>query len=142
MEEHMLAKFQTSSTTVLVAEGEESNRIAHRVMLEGMGYRVIEAENGHAAVDLAFRKRPDLIVLEMRIPILNGLNATRKIRQNPLLVHIPIIAISFNDLKSTGTVALAAGCNAYIGTPVDFDRLKLIIKELLPAGPDLLSDVA
>lgn len=117
--------------TILVVEDFEDNRFMMRRLLELGGYRVIEAINGQEAVQMAAQARPDLILMDLSLPQIDGLAATRSIRQLDGLARIPIIAISAHDTSDFRTEALAAGCNEYLTKPVDFDRLESLLKELL-----------
>ena len=117
--------------TVLVVEDFEDNRFMMRRLLELDGYRVVEAINGHEAVAIAERERPHLILMDLSLPQIDGLAATRTIRQLEGLRDVPIIAISAHDTSDFRLEALAAGCNEYLTKPVDFDRLEEVIKELL-----------
>jgi two-component system cell cycle response regulator DivK len=95
------------------------------------GYRVLEAINGQEAVTMAAHARPHLILMDLSLPQIDGLAATRSIRQMDGMSHVPIIAISAHDTSDFRTDALAAGCNEYVTKPVDFDRLESLLKQLL-----------
>ena len=115
----------------MLAEDDEDNRLAVRVLLEMRGYRVVEASNGQQAVELALSARPDLILMDLRMPVLNGLAAARHMRQRGELQHVPIVALSAYDPSQHKSVALAAGCDAYVTKPIDYDRLDALIMRLL-----------
>jgi|ERR1041384_3174061 CheY-like chemotaxis protein len=117
--------------TVLVVEDFEDNRFMMRRLLELDGYHVIEAINGQEAVAMAERDRPHLILMDLSLPQIDGLAATRSIRQLDGLRDVPIIAISAHDTSDFRTEAIAAGCNEYLTKPVDFDRLEELLKKLL-----------
>jgi two-component system cell cycle response regulator DivK len=117
--------------TVLVVEDFEDNRFLMRRLLEMSGYGVLEATNGEEAVLIAERERPDLVLMDLSLPLLDGLAATRKIRKCEGLNKIPIVAVSAHDTTDFHTEALAAGCNDYVTKPIDFDQLELVIKKLL-----------
>jgi len=102
-----------------------------RRLLEMSGFGVLEASNGEEAVNIADQERPDLILMDLSLPLLDGLAATRKIRDCNGLTDTPIIAVSAHDTSDFHTEALAAGCNDYVTKPIDFDQLELIIKKLL-----------
>ena len=118
--------------TVMVVEDFEDNRFMMRRLLEMSGYRVLEAINGEVAVELARRERPSLILMDLSLPLLDGLAATRRIRQVKELQHVPIVAVSAHDTADFHAEALAAGCNDYVTKPIDFDQLEALLNRLLP----------
>ncbi len=117
--------------TVLVVEDFEDNRFMMRRLLEMSGYRVVEAVNGEQAVEVAATERPDLILMDLSLPKLDGLAATRRIRQSNGLAEVPIVAVSAHDTSDFHADALAAGCNEYVTKPIDFDQLESLLKKLL-----------
>jgi two-component system cell cycle response regulator DivK len=124
---------QTSAAepVVLVVEDFEDNRFMMRRLLEMSGYRVVEAVNGEQAVEAAVGERPDLILMDLSLPKLDGLAATRRIRQYDALSKTPIVAVSAHDTTDFHADALAAGCNEYVTKPIDFDQLEALLKKLL-----------
>jgi two-component system cell cycle response regulator DivK len=118
--------------TIMVVEDFEDNRFMMRRLLEMSGYHVLEAVNGEEAVELAWRERPGLILMDLSLPQLDGLAATRRIRQYPELRHVPIVAVSAHDTADFHADALAAGCNDYVTKPIDFDQLEALLSRLLP----------
>ena len=118
--------------TILVVEDFEDNRFMMRRLLEMSGYRVLEAVNGEEAVDLACQELPGLILMDLSLPQLDGLAATRRIRQYPELRDVPIVAVSAHDTADFHADALAAGCNDYVTKPIDFDQLEALLHRLLP----------
>ena len=123
-----------ASLTVLVVEDFEDNRFMMRRLLEMSGYRVIEAVNGKQAVEAAVSARPDLILMDLSLPMLDGLAATRRIREAEGLGRVPIVAVSAHDSADFHTEALAAGCNEYVTKPIDFDHLVRILDGLVSRG--------
>ncbi len=119
-----------AAQTILVVEDFEDNRFMLRRLLEMSGYRVVEAVNGEQAVEAAERERPDLILMDLSLPKLDGLAATRRIRQNGVS-GVPIVAVSAHDTTDFHADALAAGCNEYVTKPIDFDQLEELLKRLL-----------
>jgi two-component system cell cycle response regulator DivK len=117
---------------VMVVEDFEDNRFMMRRLLEMSGYRVLEAINGEEAVELAHRERPQLILMDLSLPQLDGLAATRRIRQHADLRDVPIVAVSAHDTADFHADALAAGCNDYVTKPIDFDQLEALLNRLLP----------
>lgn len=117
--------------TVMVVEDFEDNRFMMRRLLEMSGYRVIEAVNGQEAVEVAGRELPDVILMDLSLPLLDGLAATRRIRTQPELTKVPIVAVSAHDTADFHAEALAAGCNEYVTKPIDFDELENLLKRLI-----------
>jgi CheY-like chemotaxis protein len=116
---------------ILVVEDFEDSRFSLCRLLEMSGHVVLEATDGPQAVDLALAERPDLILMDLTLPVWDGLEATRRIRAAPGLPHTPIIAVSGYDAESFYKAALAAGCNGYVTKPLDFDALEGLIGRLL-----------
>lgn len=115
---------------VLLVEDTEDNRLMMRRLLELSGYRVSEAVNGVEAVTVAERETPDLILMDLSLPMVDGLAATRQIRQLPDMAKVPIIAVSAHDTADFHAEALAAGCDAYVTKPVDYTELEDLISDL------------
>ena len=128
----MIVAEEKAVKTVLVVEDFEDNRFMMRRLLEMSGYRVIEAVNGQEAVDKAYSERPDLILMDLSLPHLDGLAATRRIRQYDGLGKVPIVAVSAHDTADFHADALAAGCNEYVTKPIDFDQLERLLSRLVP----------
>jgi CheY-like chemotaxis protein len=84
---------------------------------------VLHAENGKAGVEMAIRERPDLILMDLELPVIDGWEASRQLKSNQLTRNIPIIALSAHALSGSREKALAAGCDEFDTKPVDFDRL-------------------
>ena len=117
--------------TVLLVEDTEDNRFMMGRLLEMTGYRVVEAMNGEEAVKLAKAETPQLILMDLSLPVIDGLAATRLIRKLPHFESTPIIAVSAHDTSDFQSEAIQAGCNCYITKPIDFNELEELIEELL-----------
>jgi CheY-like chemotaxis protein len=117
--------------TILVVEDNEDNwdMIARR--LQRRGYRVIGATDGQEAVELAARERPDLILMDVSLPVMDGLEATRRLRARAQTQTIPIIALTAHAMSSDRERALAAGCDDYHAKPVELPRLLAQMEALL-----------
>ena len=102
---------------LLVEDHEDNRRIARHVLSKG-GYEVIEAETGTAGVEMAEKTRPDLILMDIQLPGLDGYEATRRIKANPALRSIPVIAITSYALSGDDQKAREAGCDDYLSKPV------------------------
>jgi CheY-like chemotaxis protein len=107
--------------TILVAEDHLDSRDALRALLEAFGYDVLEAVNGRQAVDLATENSPDLILMDIMMPELDGFEATRELRRNGATAKIPIIAVT--AMEGAHQLAIQAGANDYVRKPVDIRRL-------------------
>jgi two-component system cell cycle response regulator DivK len=105
------------SKCILVVEDQEDNRQILRDLLGNAGYELTEAENGEEAITAVARRRPDLILMDIQLPIMDGYEATRRIRTNPDLKSVPIIAVTSYALAGDEDKAFAAGCNGYVSKP-------------------------
>jgi two-component system, cell cycle response regulator DivK len=103
--------------TILVVEDQEDNRQILRDLLASAGFRMIEAHDGQQAVTIARSQRPDLILMDIQLPLVDGYEATRSIKRDPELKHIPIIAVTSYALSGDETKALEAGCDGYVAKP-------------------------
>jgi CheY-like chemotaxis protein len=119
--------------TILLVEDFDDTRLMTKLWLTKKGYRVVEAENGAKAVDLAQSEQPDLIIMDMMMPGVDGLDATRQIREYQSLQETPIVAVSAYGADQYRHKALDAGCNEYVPTPFDPDALSKLIERLLAA---------
>ncbi len=117
---------------LLVVEDDDANRDMLSRRLIKRGFDVVSAVNGLQAVELAYSELPDLILMDISLPELDGLDATRKIRGSQETHAIPIIALTAHAFREDREQCLAAGCNDYDIKPVDFSRLILKIEALLP----------
>ncbi len=115
---------------VLLVEDTEDNRMMMRRLLELSGFEVSEAINGVEAVRAAENETPNVILMDLSLPVVDGLSATRRIRQLPDLARVPIIAVSAHDTADFHAEALAAGCDAYITKPIDYSELEDLITGL------------
>ena len=120
------------SARVLVVEDQEDNRRIVRDLLTSVGYELIDAVSGDEGVSLAERERPDLILMDIQLPGLDGYEATRRIRANPALEKIPIIAVTSYALSGDDVKARAAGCDDYVTKPFSPRALLAKVREYLP----------
>ena len=111
---------------ILVVEDHEDNRQILRVLLGSAGYEMIEAHDGETALTTAASERPDLILMDIQLPGLDGYEATRRIKADPALRGIPIIAVTSYALSGDEDKARAAGCAAYVAKP--YSPLELLTK--------------
>ena len=117
--------------TVLLVEDTEDNRQMMRRLLEMSGFRVVEALNGREAVAVAAEVKPEIILMDLSLPFVDGLAATRQIRKLPELRDVPIVAVSAHDTADFHSLALDAGCNAYVTKPVHYPELEDLVNSLL-----------
>lgn len=117
--------------TVLIVEDSDDARYFMRLALEDMGFLIVEAENGAKAVEVAQAERPDIILMDLSLPIMDGIMATEKIRASDGLGSVPVIAVTAHQETDFREGAKAAGFNAYITKPVDIDFLSELINGLL-----------
>jgi two-component system cell cycle response regulator DivK len=119
------------SKGILVAEDQPDNRRILRDLLGNAGYELIEAETGEEALTAVEAQRPDLILMDIQLPVMDGYEATRRIRSNPELKSIPIIAVTSYALAGDEAKALAVGCSAYITKPFSPRALLAKVQEHL-----------
>jgi len=117
--------------TVLIVEDSDDARYFMRLSLEQLGYLIIEAENGARAVEIAQLERPDIILMDLSLPILDGIAATERIRASDGLQGVPIIAVTAHQETDFRVGAKAAGFDAYVTKPIDIDFLGDLIQGLL-----------
>jgi CheY-like chemotaxis protein len=118
--------------TILVAEDFDDTRVMLKRVLLTSGYRVVEAVNGREAVELVRQDCPDLILMDLNMPLLDGLAATEQIRQcKELCRDVTILAITAYDTYGMKEAALEAGCDGYLTKPLDLDNLQKIIDRIL-----------
>ena len=122
------------SRCVLIVEDQEDNRKILRDLLSNAGYDLIEAANGEEGVALALSKRPNLILMDIQLPVMDGYEATHRIKSNPELKSIPVIAVTSYALSGDEAKARAVGCDAYITKPFSPRQLLAKVREYLPIG--------
>lgn len=110
-------------TKVLVIEDNEKNRYLISFLLKGAGYDVMEAITGEDGIGMAIRDTPDLVLMDIQLPGIDGYETTRRIRESPVGEKIPIIALTSFAMAGDRTRALAAGCTGYIEKPINPDTI-------------------
>jgi two-component system cell cycle response regulator DivK len=120
------------SKRILVVEDQEDNRQILRDLLGSVGYEMTEAWDGEAGVAAAKAQRPDLILMDIQLPLMDGYEATRRIKADPDLKKIPIIVVTSYALSGDDGKARTAGCDAYVTKPYSPRQLLAKIKEFLP----------
>lgn len=116
---------------VLLVEDVEDTRLFMRLALEDHGFIVFEAENGEAAVESARREKPDVILMDLTLPLMDGFAAAKLIRQNGQFKHVPIIAVTAHQETDFRSDAKASGFDAYVTKPIDVNWLKELINGLI-----------
>jgi len=121
---------------VLIVEDNPASMRLIRMALRKSGYRVLEAADGLEALAVARRERPDLIVMDVRLPKMDGLEATRRLRQTPGLGRVPIIALTASAMEGDRQRIIAAGCDEYIAKPFNTRQFPDTVARILArAGP-------
>lgn len=116
---------------ILVVEDSRDTRNVLSFSLTKNGYKVVTAVDGQQAVEVALRERPDLILMDLNMPQMDGLAATQQMREHEELRKVPILAVTAYDTYGMKESALEAGCNGYIRKPIDFKRLDTILRRIL-----------
>jgi CheY-like chemotaxis protein len=129
-------QMSANQATILVVDDFDDTRLLLRTWLERRGFRVIEAVNGKQAVEMAESESPDLIIMDMEMPELDGLAATRKIRSLVGFEKVPVVAVSAYGAHQFRREALEAGCNEYISTPFEPEDLDKVIRSFM-SGSEL-----
>jgi two-component system, cell cycle response regulator DivK len=122
------------SSRVLYIEDNFENRMLVRRILMVEGIDVAEVDNARDGIEMARSNPPDLILMDISMPDLDGLSATRQLRQFPELDHVPIVAVTANVMKGDREETLAAGCDGYIPKPIDVDRFPEQVARFLQMG--------
>ena len=117
--------------SILIVDDYEDNRQMMRKLLEMIGYRVLEADNGLDAVRLTQQERPSLVIMDLGLPLLGGIEAAKMIHETPATSEIPIIILSAYDAAIAQDDAIASGCSGYLTKPVDYASLEKTIRTLL-----------
>jgi len=120
------------SKTILVVEDQEDNRQILRDLLSSAGYKMNEAGDGQEALAAVAKNRPDLILMDIQLPIMDGYEATRRIKADPKTRTIPIVVVTSYALSGDEAKAREAGCDAYVTKPYSPRQLLAKIKEFLP----------
>ncbi|HEX8324747.1 MAG TPA: response regulator [Tepidisphaeraceae bacterium] len=116
---------------ILVVEDNEENRDSLRRRLERRGFEVLLAEDGQKGIDMATAERPDLVLMDMNMPVLDGWEATRRIKALPDLAGTPVIALTAHAMTGDRERALEAGCADYHTKPIEFAKLMAQLESLL-----------
>lgn len=116
---------------ILIAEDSQDSREMMQMLLRTKGYEVVVANDGLHALEVATQALPDLVLIDLQLPKLDGLSVTKNLRLNPELKNIPIIILSGHDPSKYRQAALEAGYTDYLLKPLDFDRLDKVLQDIL-----------
>jgi len=120
--------------TVLVVDDNADTRVVVRWQLERWGCRVLEASDGQEAFEAVTESRPDLVLMDLSMPRVDGYDAIRRIRGSEEFARLPIIAVTAFDRADSRDGAATAGCNYYLSKPIDFYRLEVLVERLTRAA--------
>jgi two-component system cell cycle response regulator DivK len=124
-------KYLMDDARILYVEDNSENRLLVKRILEAEGYSILEATDGPSGLEVAIQARPDLILLDINLPEIDGYDLARHFRDTPGLQQVPILAITANVMKGDRERTLEAGCNGYIQKPIDVDQLPEQVKAAL-----------
>ena len=122
----------SSAPVVMLVEDFRDTREIMRRMLEMQGCRVVEASNGQEAIELSQRGGLDLVLMDLNMPVLDGFNATLRIREYELTRDLPVVAVTAFDSAESRAAAGAVGCCDYVVKPLDLEHLSTLLQKLLP----------
>jgi len=120
---------------ILIVEDNEQNLYLSTFLLEKQGHEVIQARNGQEGLDTAAAERPDLILLDIQLPVMDGYEVARRLKENGETRSIPIVAVTSYAMAGDREAVLAAGCEGYIEKPIDPDHFAEQVKRFLNAEP-------
>ena len=118
---------------ILYIEDNPENRLLVKRVLEVEGYHVVEADSGSAGMQEAETLRPDLVLMDINLPGIDGYELTHRLKQMPHLAGVPVVAMTANVMKGDREKTLAAGCDGYIQKPIDVDQLPLQVARFIQA---------
>lgn len=121
----------SENATILYVEDNPDNRLLVRRILMAEGYNIVEAENPAQALEIVQESRPDLILMDINLPDMDGLTLTARLREFPELDGVPIVALTANVMRGDRERTLEAGCDGYIQKPVDVDLLPEQVSKFL-----------
>ncbi len=127
---------------ILVVEDNPRNMRLIRMTLGAKGYTLLKATNGEEALDMATRERPDLILMDIQLPKMSGLEVTSKLRQVPACSRVPIIALTASAMKGDREKFIEAGCDAYLSKPINTRELPGIVAEMLQQRQKITSSAS
>ena len=124
-----------SAATVLLVEDNPENREIYGTFLRHYGYEVLEALDGAEGVRMARESLPRLVLMDVGLPVLDGLEATRRIKADPRTAAIPVVALTAHAMDSDRDAARAAGCDGYVSKPAEPTRVLAVVRTFLDLAP-------
>jgi two-component system cell cycle response regulator DivK len=121
-------------STVLIVEDNEKNMKLARDVLQAKGYQTLEAVTGEEGVRLAKEKRPDLVLMDIQLPGINGIEAFKQIRGEPSTAHVPVVALTASVTPTDRSVINAAGFDAFVSKPINLKEFLATVKRLVESG--------
>ncbi len=122
---------QVMKEKILIVEDNPLNMRLLEMTLRARSYTLLKATNGEEALDMALREQPDLIIMDIQLPKINGLEVTRKLRETPAFSHTPIIGVTAYAMKGDKEKVIESGCDAYLSKPINTRELPEVIAEML-----------
>lgn len=119
---------------VLLVEDVDENRRVVRQILGRLGVTLLEAQDGREGIDTARRERPDLILMDLSLPIIDGWEATRQLKADPATARIPIVAVTAHAMAGDEQRARASGCDGYVAKPLDVTTFGAYVERILMGG--------
>jgi len=116
---------------ILIVEDNPLNMRLIEMTLRLKGYELLKATDGEEALNMAIREKPDLIIMDLNLPKVSGLEVTKELRQMPAFNHIPIIAVTAHAMKGDMKKIIEAGCDAYLPKPINTHQLPRVVAEML-----------
>ena len=116
---------------ILIVEDNPQNMRLLEIVLRAKNYTLLKATDGEEALDMAMREQPDLIIMDIQLPRINGLVVTRKLRETPAFSHTPIIGVTAYAMKGDKERVIESGCDAYLSKPINTRELPGVIAEML-----------
>ena len=123
---------------VMIVEDNPQNMKLIEMLLRSKSYVLLKACDGEEALDIAIREEPDLIIMDMQLPKMSGIEVTKRLRQMPVFSHTPIIALTAYAMRGDKERFLEAGCNAYLSKPISTRELPVIIDQMLQVHKKML----
>ena len=123
-------------SVILIVEDNENNMMLVRDVLQFKGYETLEATTGAEGVRLAIERKPDLVLMDIQLPDIDGLTALARIREEPALRHVPVLAVSASVMPDDQQRIAASGFNAFITKPINVKSFVATVEGFLPAGKD------
>jgi len=124
---------------ILIVEDNPQNMKVELMALRPHGYTLLQATDGEEALQIAMRDKPDLIIMDIRLPKVSGLEVTGRLRQMPDFSHLPIIAVTAYAMRKDKEKAIEAGCDAYLSKPINTRELPKMVAEMLSKGKKIIS---